>query len=192
MKQLQSKLWAKITALILLTIFAVALFFSGCRRCVSHRSGRLQRTPRALCKTTSSGNAFYSDNEFRRRLLYQHTCKSKRETATQRSISYEQRFSRENSNFFFTVLDADRENRSSKAPIRMNRMAVHTQSQERYLSYNWRDIVEEDHVFASEADYYDVYRFPARRRISTSMTRTSRSTSPWTYPRLFPPMKIRT
>ncbi len=32
-------------------------------------------------------------------------------------------------------------------------MAVYTQSQERYLSYNWRDIVEEDHVFASEAHY---------------------------------------
>lgn len=29
MKQLQSKLWAKITALLLLTVFVIVLFFSG-------------------------------------------------------------------------------------------------------------------------------------------------------------------
>ena len=29
MKSLQSKLWAKITALLLLTVFAIVLFFSG-------------------------------------------------------------------------------------------------------------------------------------------------------------------
>ena len=152
MKQLQSKLWAKITALILLTIFAVALFFSAVGVAYLIDQGGYAN-PEGFVQDHIVGNAFYSYMNSAADYYTAFLQKQSGDSYTNLE-NFEQKFSRENSNFFFTVQDAYRENASSKVPIRTKRMAVYAQSQEQYLSYNWRNVVEEDHVFASEADYY--------------------------------------
>ena len=59
MKQLQSKLWAKITALLLLTIFAIVLFFSGLGVLYLADQGGYSN-PEGFAKDHIAGNAFYS------------------------------------------------------------------------------------------------------------------------------------
>ena len=150
MKQLQSKLWAKITALILLTIFAVALFFSAVGVAYLIDQGGYAN-PEGFVQDHIVGNAFYS--YMNSAADYYTTYLQKQAGDSYATLdSYEQRFSRENSNFFFTVLDADGKT-LFESPDQDTEWQ-YKQSQERYLSYNWRDIVEEDHVFASEADYH--------------------------------------
>ena len=150
MKSLQSKLWAKITALLLLTVFAIVLFFSGFGVLYLADQGGYSN-PEGFAEDHIAGNAFYS--AMNTAADYYTTYLQKQAGDSYATLdSYEQRFSRENSNFFFTVLDADGKT-LFESPDQDTEWQ-YKQSQERYLSYNWRDIVEEDHVFASEADYY--------------------------------------
>ena len=64
------------------------------------------------------------------------------------------RFSRENSNFFFTVQDDTGKTVFESSD--QDETYQYMRSQEQYLSYNWRDVVEDDHVFASEEEYQDL------------------------------------
>ena len=146
MKQLQSKLWAKITALILLTIFAVALFFSAVGVAYLIDQGGYAN-PEGFVQDHIVGNAFYSYMNSAADYYTAFLQKQSGDSYTNLE-NFEQKFSRENSNFFFTVQD-DTGKTVFESPDQ-DAAYQYTRSQEQYLSYNWRNVVEEDHVFSSE------------------------------------------
>ena len=151
MKQLQSKLWAKITALLLLTIFAIVLFFSGLGVLYLADQGGYSN-PEGFAKDHIAGNAFYS--AMNTAADYYSAILQQSSGGSGSALSYyEQQFSRENSNFFFTVQD-DTGKTVFESPDQDDTYQ-YTRSQEQYLSYNWRDVVEDDHVFASEQAYQE-------------------------------------
>ena len=151
MKQLQSKLWAKITALLLLTIFAIVLFFSGLGVLYLAVQGGYSN-PEGFAKDHIAGNAFYS--AMNTAADYYSAILQQSSGGSGSALSYyEQQFSRENSNFFFTVQD-DTGKTVFESPDQ-DETYQYTRSQEQYLSYNWRDVVEDDHVFASEQAYQE-------------------------------------
>ena len=151
MKQLQSKLWVKITALLLLTIFAIVLFFSGFGALYLADQGGYSN-PEGFAADHIAGNAFYS--AMSTAADYYSAVLQQSSGGSGSALSYyEQQFSRENSNFFFTVQD-DSGKTVFESPDQ-DETYQYTRSQEQYLSYNWRDVVEDDHVFASVEDYQD-------------------------------------
>ena len=151
MKQLQSKLWAKITALLLLTIFAIVLFFSGLGVLYLADQGGYSN-PEGFAKDHIAGNAFYS--AMNTAADYYSAILQQSSGGSGSALSYyEQQFSRENSNFFFTVQD-DTGKTVFESPDQ-DETYQYTRSQEQYLSYNWRDVVEDDHAFASEQAYQE-------------------------------------
>ena len=149
MKQLQSKLWAKITALLLLTIFAIVLFFSGFGVLYLADQGGYSN-PEGFAEDHIAGNAFYSAMNSAADYYTAYLQKQSGDSYTSLEY-YAQQFSRENSNFFFTVQD-DSGKTVFESPDQ-DETYQYTRSQEQYLSYNWRDVVEDDHVFASEEAY---------------------------------------
>ena len=151
MKQLQSKLWAKITALLLLTVFAIVLFFSGFGVLYLADQGGYSN-PEGFAADHIAGNAFYS--AMNTAADYYSAVLQQSSGGSGSALSYyEQQFSRENSNFFFTVQD-DTGKIVFESPDQ-DETYQYMRSQEQYLSYNWRDVVEDDHVFASVEDYQD-------------------------------------
>lgn len=146
MKSLQSKLWAKITALLLLTVFAIVLFFSGFGVLYLADQGGYSN-PEGFAEDHIAGNAFYS--AMNTAADYYSAVLQQSSGGSGSALSYyEQQFSRENSNFFFTVQD-DTGKTVFESPDQ-DEAYQYTRSQEQYLSYNWRNVVEEDHVFSSE------------------------------------------
>ena len=149
MKSLQSKLWAKITALLLLTVFAIALFFSGFGVLYLADQGGYSN-PEGFAADHIAGNAFYS--AMNTAADYYTAVLQQSSGGSGSALSYyEQQFSRENSNFFFTVQD-DAGKIVFESPDQ-DETYQYTRSQEHYLSYNWRDVVEDDHVFSSVEEY---------------------------------------
>lgn len=146
MKQLQSKLWAKITALILLSILSVALFFSALGIAYLVDQGGYVN-PEGFVQDHMVGNAFYSYMNSAADYYTAYLQKQSGDSYTNLE-NFEQKFSRENSNFFFTVQD-DTGKTVFESPDQ-DEAYQYTRSQEQYLSYNWRNVVEEDHVFSSE------------------------------------------
>ena len=103
MKSLQSKLWAKITALLLLTVFAIVLFFSGFGVLYLADQGGYSN-PEGFAEDHIAGNAFYS--AMNTAADYYSAVLQQSSGGSGSALSYyEQQFSRENSNFFFTVQD---------------------------------------------------------------------------------------
>ena len=146
MKSLQSKLWAKITALLLLTVFVIVLFFSGFGVLYLADQGGYSN-PEGFAEDHIAGNAFYS--AMNTAADYYSAVLQQSSGGSGSALSYyEQQFSRENSNFFFTVQD-DTGKTVFESPDQ-DEAYQYTRSQEQYLSYNWRNVVEEDHVFSSE------------------------------------------
>ena len=151
MKQLQSKLWAKITALLLLTVFAIVFFFSGLGVLYLADQGGYSN-PEGFAEDHIAGNAFYS--AMNNAADYYSAILQQSAGGSGSVLSYyEQQFSRENSNLFFTVQD-DTGKIVFESPDQ-DETYQYTRSQEQYLSYNWRDVVENDHVFASEEAYQE-------------------------------------
>lgn len=146
MKQLQSKLWAKITALFLLSILSVALFFSALGIAYLVDQGGYVN-PEGFVKDHIASNAFFSDMTAAADYYTAFLQKQSGDSYTNLE-NFEQKFSRENSNFFFTVQD-DTGKTVFESPDQ-DEAYQYTRSQEQYLSYNWRNVVEEDHVFSSE------------------------------------------
>lgn len=146
MKQLQSKLWVKITALILLSILSVALFFSALGIAYLVDQGGYVN-PEGFVQDHMVGNAFYSYMNSAADYYTAFLQKQSGDSYTNLE-NFEQKFSRENSNFFFTVQD-DTGKTVFESPDQ-DEAYQYTRSQEQYLSYNWRNVVEEDHVFSSE------------------------------------------
>lgn len=146
MKQLQSKLWAKITALFLLSILSVALFFSALGIAYLVDQGGYVN-PEGFVKDHIASNAFFSDMTAAADYYTAFLQKQSGDGYTNLE-NFEQKFSRENSNFFFTVQD-DTGKTVFESPDQ-DEAYQYTRSQEQYLSYNWRNVVEEDHVFSSE------------------------------------------
>lgn len=146
MKSLQSKLWAKITALLLLTVFAIVLFFSGFGVLYLADQGGYSN-PEGFAEDHIAGNAFYS--AMNTAADYYSAVLQQSSGGSGSALSYyEQQFSRENSNFFFTVQDDTGKIVFESSD--QDETYQYMRSQEQYLSYNWRDVVEEDHVFSSE------------------------------------------
>ena len=152
MKQLYEKLWAKITALLLLTIFAIVLFFSGLGVLYLADQGGYSN-PEGFAEDHIAGNAFYRAMNSAADYYTAYLQKQSGDSYTSLAY-YEQRFSRESSNFFFTVQD-DTGKTVFESPDQ-DKTYQYTRSQEQYLSYNWRDVVEEDHVFDS-VDAFEEY-----------------------------------
>ena len=146
MKQLQSKLWVKITALFLLSILSVALFFSALGIAYLVDQGGYVN-PEGFVKDHIASNAFFSDMTAAADYYTAYLQKQSGDSYTNLE-NFEQKFSRENSNFFFTVQD-DTGKTVFESPDQ-DEAYQYTRSQEQYLSYNWRNVVEEDHVFSSE------------------------------------------
>ena len=149
MKQLYEKLWAKITALLLLTIFAIVLFFSGLGVLYLADQGGYSN-PEGFAEDHIAGNAFYRAMNSAADYYTAYLQKQSGDSYTSLAY-YEQRFSRESSNFFFTVQD-DTGKTVFESPDQ-DEAYQYTRMQEQYLSYNWRDVVEEDHVFDSVDAY---------------------------------------
>ena len=145
MKQLHSKLWVKITALFLLSIFSVALLFSALGIAYLADQGGYVN-PEGFVKDHIASNAFFSDMTAAADYYTAFLQKQAGDSYTNLE-NFEQRFSRENSNFFFTVQD-DTGKTVFESPDQ-DETYQYTHSQEQYLSYNWRNVVEEDHVFSS-------------------------------------------
>ena len=162
MKQLQSKLWAKITALILLTIFAVALFFSAVGVAYLIDQGGYAN-PEGFVQDHIVGNAFYSYMNSAADYYTAFLQKQSGDSYTNLE-NFEQKFSRENSNFFFTVQD-DTGKTVFESPDQ-DEAYQYTRSQEQYLSYNWRNVVEEDHVFSSEEAFEEYVNSLNRQNIN--------------------------
>ncbi len=177
MKQLQSKLWAKITALLLLTVFAIVLFFSGLGVLYLADQGGYSN-PEGFAEDHIAGNAFYS--AMNSAADYYSAVLQQSSGGSGSTLSYyEQQFSRENSNFFFTVQD-DTGKIVFESPDQ-DEAYQYTRSQEQYLSYNWRDVVEDDHVFASEEAYREYLASLERQNFSiydSYITDISRTTTP--------------
>ena len=146
MKQVQSKLWVKITALFLLSIFSVVLFFSALGIAYLADQGGYVN-PEGFVKDHIASNAFFSDMTAAANYYTAFLQKQSGDGYTNLE-NFEQKFSRENSNFFFTVQD-DTGKTVFESPDQ-DEAYQYTHSQEQYLSYNWRNVVEEDHVFSSE------------------------------------------
>ena len=146
MKQVQSKLWVKITALFLLSILSVALFFSALGIAYLVDQGGYVN-PEGFVKDHIASNAFFSDMTAAADYYTAFLQKQSGDSYTNLE-NFEQKFSRENSNFFFTVQD-DTGKTVFESPDQ-DEAYQYTRSQEQYLSYNWRNVVEEDHVFSSE------------------------------------------
>lgn len=146
MKQLQSKLWVKITALFLLSILSVALFFSALGIAYLVDQGGYVN-PEGFVKDHIASNAFFSDMTAAADYYTAFLQKQSGDSYTNLE-NFEQKFSRENSNFFFTVQD-DTGKTVFESPDQ-DEAYQYTRSQEQYLSYNWRNVVGEDHVFSSE------------------------------------------
>ncbi len=146
MKQLQSKLWVKITALFLLSILSVALFFSALGIAYLVDLGGYVK-PEGFVHDHMVCYAFYSYMNSAADYYTAYLQKQSGDSYTNLE-NFEQKFSRENSNFFFTVQD-DTGKTVFESPDQ-DEAYQYTRSQEQYLSYNWRNVVEEDHVFSSE------------------------------------------
>ena len=146
MKQLQSKLWVKITALFLLSILSVALFFSALGIAYLVDQGGYVN-PEGFVKDHIASNAFFSDMTAAADYYTAFLQKQSGDSYTNLE-NFEQKFSRENSYFFFTVQE-DTGKTVFESPDQ-DEAYQYTRSQEQYLSYNWRNVVEEDHVFSSE------------------------------------------
>ena len=151
MKQVQSKLWVKITALLLLSICSVVLLFSALGIAYLADQGGYVN-PEGFVKDHIASNAFFSDMTAAADYYTAYLQKQSGDSYTSLE-NFEQRFSRENSNFFFTVQD-DTGKIVFESPDQ-DETYQYMRSQEQYLSYNWRDVVEDDHVFASVEDYQD-------------------------------------
>lgn len=80
MKQVQSKLWVKITALLLLSICSVVLLFSALGIAYLADQGGYDQS-RGFVKDHIASNAFFSD--MTPRVTIRRICKSSRATATQ-------------------------------------------------------------------------------------------------------------
>ena len=177
MKQLQSKLWAKITALLLLTVFAIVLFFSGFGVLYLADQGGYSN-PEGFAEDHIAGNAFYS--AMNTAADYYSAVLQQSSGGSGSALSYyEQQFSRANSNFFFTVQD-DTGKIVFESPDQ-DETYQYTRSQEQYLSYNWRDVVEDDHVFASEEAYREYLDTLERQNFNiydSYITDISRTTTP--------------
>ena len=145
MKQLQSKLWVKITALLLLSICSVVLLFSALGIAYLADQGGYVN-PEGFVKDHIASNAFFSDMTAAADYYTAYLEQQSGDSYTSLE-NFEQRFSRENSNFFFTVQD-DTGKTVFESPDQ-DETYQYTHSQEQYLSYNWRNVVEEDHVFSS-------------------------------------------
>ena len=145
MKQVQSKLWVKITALLLLSIFSVVLFFSALGIAYLADEGGYVN-PEGFVKDHIASNAFFSDMTAAADYYTAYLEQQSGDSYTSLE-NFEQKFSRENSNFFFTVQD-DTGKTVFESPDQ-DETYQYTRSQEQYLSYNWRNVVEEDHVFSS-------------------------------------------
>ena len=145
MKQVQSKLWVKITALLLLSICSVVLLFSALGIAYLADQGGYVN-PEGFVKDHIASNAFFSDMTAAADYYTAYLQKQSGDSYTSLE-NFEQRFSRENSNFFFTVQD-DTGKTVFESPDQ-DETYQYTHSQEQYLSYNWRNVVEEDHVFSS-------------------------------------------
>ena len=146
MKQVQSKLWVKITALLLLSIFSVVLLFSAFGIAYLAEEGGYVN-PEGFVKDHIASNAFFSDMTAAADYYTAYLEQQSGDSYTSLE-NFEQEFSRENSNFFFTVQD-DTGKTVFESPDQ-DETYQYTRSQEQYLSYNWRNVVEEDHVFSSE------------------------------------------
>ena len=145
MKQVQSKLWVKITALLLLSICSVVLLFSALGIAYLADEGGYVN-PEGFVKDHIASNAFFSDMTAAADYYTAYLEQQSGDSYTSLE-NFEQRFSRENSNFFFTVQD-DTGKTVFESPDQ-DETYQYTRSQEQYLSYNWRNVVEEDHVFSS-------------------------------------------
>ena len=174
MKQLYQKLWAKITALLLLTVFAIVLFFSGFGVLYLADQGGYSN-PEGFAEDHIAGNAFYSAMNSAADYYTAYLQKQSGDSYTGLEY-YEQRFSRENSNFFFTVQD-DSGKTVFESPDQ-DETYQYTRSQEQYLSYNWRDVVEDDHVFASEAAYQEYVDSLERQNFNVYESYITSYTSP--------------
>ena len=108
--------------------------------------------PEGFVKDHIASNAFFSDMTAAADYYTAYLEQQSGDSYTSLE-NFEQKFSRENSNFFFTVQD-DTGKTVFESPDQ-DETYQYMRSQEQYLSYNWRDVVEDDHVFASVEDYQD-------------------------------------
>lgn len=154
MKQLQSRLWAKITALLLLSCFAVMLAFGALGILVLLDEGGYS-APDKFLNERVAGTTFWNDLEY---AANYYTCQLRidaGEDITPGTLEhYEDLFSEENSNFFFTITDT-KGNTVFEGPYQASDWQYQYTST-RYLSYNWRD-VQETHVEFSSQEAFEAY-----------------------------------
>lgn len=139
MKQLTSKLWAKITALILITVFAIA--FAACLLGTAYMADSGGYT---LSADTVINNALRSDAFWTQMNTAEsyYTCllREEKENNEYDTTYYENHFIPENSNFFFTVTDTKGKT-LFKSPGWTDDYRFR-ESSEYSITYNWREVTE--------------------------------------------------
>lgn len=149
MKELQSRLWAKITALLLLSVFAVMLALGAFGILVLLNDGGYS-APEKFLSARAAGNTFWNDMQAAADYYTFVLRKEAGEDITNGTLEhYENLFSEENSNFFFTITDPDGK-LLFEGPYQSDDYQYTYTSAPRYLSYNWRDVTETHVEFASQ------------------------------------------
>ena len=147
MKQLASKLWAKITALILITVFAAGLLICAVGVAfLAERGGYTQSTATVLDDALRS-DAFWNDMNLAES-YYTYLLRAEKEGSKFDTSYYAAYFSPENSNFFFTVTDASGK-LLFESPGKTDDYRC-SDSNQCSITYNWREMTE-TRIFDSEA-----------------------------------------
>lgn len=151
MKQLTSKLWAKLTAMILITFCAAIAVLSVVGVCYLVDQRAYVKLPEHVVRESISYGSFYSymnDAES----YYQLLLREKKEGADIRSYLsyYQEYFAPDHVNFFFTVSDTDGKLLFESEGA--NRDYRYKYASERTITYNWRE-ESETRDFADEESY---------------------------------------
>ena len=147
MKQLTSRLWAKITALILITVFAIG--FAACLLGTAFvaESGGYTQSPETVLNNALHSGAFWNNMNLAESY---YTCllRAEKDGTEYDTSYYETYFSPENSNFFFTVTDANGK-LLFESPGWSDEYCFR-ETDRSSITYNWRELTE-TRTFDSEA-----------------------------------------
>ena len=147
MIQLTSKLWAKITALILITVFAAGLLICAVGVAFLAERGGYTQSPATVLDDALRSNAFWNDMNLAES-YYTYLLRAEKEGSKFDASYYAAYFSPENSNFFFTVTDASGK-LLFESPGQTDDYR-YSDSNQCSITYNWREMTE-TRTFDSEA-----------------------------------------
>ena len=139
MKQLTSRLWAKITALILITVFAAGLLISVFGVAYLAERGGYTQSPATVLDDALCSSAFWN-YMYKAKSYYAELLCAEKEGRKFDGSYFETYFAPENSNFFFTVTDTSGK-LLFESPGQTDEYRC-SDSLSDSITYNWREVTE--------------------------------------------------